>query len=46
MNEKTTVYIEPDLKKAVQVQLINDGDKQSLSNLINELLMKWLNEKG
>ncbi|WP_373845503.1 hypothetical protein [Clostridium sp.] len=45
MNEKTTIYIEPDLKKAVKVELINDGENQSLSNLINGLLYKWLSEK-
>ncbi|MBV4423604.1 hypothetical protein [Clostridium tyrobutyricum] len=45
MNEKTTLYIEPDLKKNVQVELIKDGDKQSLSNLVNILLAKWLRER-
>lgn len=45
MNEKTTVYIEPNLKQEVQMKLIRNGEKQSLSNLINELLMKWINEK-
>lgn len=45
MNEKTTVYIEPDLKQAVQIQLIKDGEKKSLSALTNELLEKWLKEQ-
>lgn len=45
MNEKTTVYIEPDLKKNVRMELIRDGENQSLSNLINELLTKWIREK-
>ncbi len=45
MNEKTTVYIEPELKEAVKIQLIRDGENQSLSNLINELLKKWINKK-
>lgn len=41
MNEKTTLYLEPELKKNVQIQLINNGDNQSMSNLVNELLTKW-----
>lgn len=45
MNEKTTVYIEPQLKEDVQIKLIKNGDKQSLSNLINELLKEWLNRE-
>lgn len=40
MNEKTTVYIEPDLKEEVQIKLIRE--KKSLSALINELLSEWL----
>ncbi|AND83525.1 hypothetical protein CTDIVETGP_1409 [Clostridium tyrobutyricum DIVETGP] len=45
MNEKTTLYIEPELKKKVQVELIKDEDKQSLSNLVNILLGKWIRER-
>jgi hypothetical protein len=45
MNEKTTVYIEPDLKESVQIRLLKDREKKSLSALINELLTKWLNEQ-
>lgn len=45
MNEKTTLYIGPDLKKNVQVELIKDGNNQSLSGLINVLLEKWIKEK-
>lgn len=45
MNEKTTIYIESQLKEKVQIKLIQNGDKQSLSNLINELLDEWL-KKG
>lgn len=45
MNEKTTVYIEPDLKEKVQIKLIRDKEKQSLSSLINEVLAKWLREE-
>ena len=45
MNEKTTIYLEPDLKKAVRIELVRDGENQSLSNLINQLLYKWLSEK-
>lgn len=41
MNEKTTVYIEPKLKEDVQIKLIRDGEKKSLSALINKLLEKW-----
>lgn len=41
MNEKTTVYIEPELKKDVQITLIKDYDNKSLSALINELLTQW-----
>lgn len=42
MNEKTTIYIEPQLKEDVRIKLIQNGDKQSLSNLINELLTEWM----
>ena len=45
MNEKTTVYIEPDLKKAVQIQLIKNEDDKSLSALINKLLTKWMEDQ-
>lgn len=45
MNEKTTVYIEPDLKENVKIRLIKDKGNESLSALINELLTKWLNEQ-
>jgi transcriptional regulator with XRE-family HTH domain len=45
MNEKTTVYIEPDLKEEVQIRLLRDREKQSLSALVNELLAKWLKEQ-
>ena len=45
MNEKTTVYIEPKLKEDVQVKLLRDGDKKSLSGLVNEVLQKWLKEQ-
>lgn len=41
MNEKTTVYIEEDLKKEVQIKLIRDCENKSLSALINELLHQW-----
>jgi len=41
MNEKTTIYIEPDLKQSVQIKLIEVYEKKSLSALINELLEKW-----
>lgn len=40
MNEKTTIYIEPELKEEVQVKLVRE--KKSLSALINELLANWL----
>jgi len=45
MNEKTTVYIEPDLKEEVKIRLIRDKGNESLSALINELLAKWLKEQ-
>lgn len=45
MNEKTTVYIEPDLKEKVQIRLLRDREKKSLSALINEVLAKWLAEQ-
>lgn len=45
MNEKTTIYLEPDLKESVKIQLIRDGNNQSLSNLINTLLKKWYGQK-
>lgn len=39
MNEKTTVYLIPELKEEVQIRLIRE--KKSLSALLNELLQKW-----
>jgi predicted CopG family antitoxin len=45
MNEKTTVYIEPDLKEEVQIRLLREREKKSLSALINELLEKWIREQ-
>lgn len=45
MNEKTTVYIEPTLKEKVQIELIRQGEKKSLSALINELLEQWMKEQ-
>ncbi len=45
MNEKTTVYIEPDLKEKVQIRLLRDREKKSLSALVNEVLEKWLREQ-
>lgn len=44
MNEKTTIYIEPDLKESVQIRLLKEREKKSLSALINELLEKWMHE--
>lgn len=45
MNEKTTIYIEPDLKRNVRVRLLQEYDNKSLSELINELLAKWMKEE-
>lgn len=45
MNEKTTVYIEPTLKKDIQVELLTNHDNKSLSKLINELLEQWLKKQ-
>jgi len=45
MNEKTTVYLEPKLKEDVKIRLIRDKGSESLSALINDLLLKWLNEQ-
>jgi hypothetical protein len=45
MNEKTTVYIEPDLKEKVKIKLIKERDNRSLSALINQLLEQWLKEQ-
>ncbi|MGH4122661.1 MAG: helix-turn-helix domain-containing protein [Clostridium sp.] len=45
MNEKTTVYIEPDLKEKVQIRLLKDREKKSLSALVNEVLERWLKEQ-
>ncbi|WP_217302450.1 hypothetical protein [Clostridium sp. 001] len=45
MNEKTTLYLEEDLKQNVKIQLIKNGENQSLSNLVNQLLLKWYQEQ-
>jgi predicted CopG family antitoxin len=42
VNEKTTIYIEPELKEEVKIKLIREKENKSLSALINELLEKWL----
>lgn len=41
MREKTTIYIEEDLKKKVQIKLIENEEQVSLSTLINKLLGEW-----
>lgn len=41
MREKTTIYIEDELKKSVQIKLIENGGQVSLSTLINKLLEEW-----
>lgn len=46
MNEKTTLYLEPDLKQAVKIKLIKDYDNKSMSALVNELLKIWLQEQN
>ena len=45
MKEKTTVYIDVSVKEEVQVRLIRNGQKQSMSNLIEVLLQQWLEEQ-
>lgn len=45
MNEKTTLYLEPDLKEKVKIKLIQERENKSLSKLVNELLEKWLKEQ-
>ena len=45
MNDRTTIYIEPELKNEVKIQLIRQGEKQSLSSLINILLKDWLEKQ-
>lgn len=46
MNEKTTVYIDPNLKRNIQIKLLQDGDGTSLSALINQLLEEWYKKNG
>ena len=41
MREKTTIYIEENLKKKVQIKLIENEGQVSLSTLINKLLEEW-----
>ena len=41
MREKTTIYIEEDLKKKVQIRLTENEGQVSLSTLINKLLEEW-----
>lgn len=41
MREKTTIYIEENLKKKVQIKLIENEEQVSLSTLINKLLEEW-----
>ena len=45
MYDKSTVYIEDELKEAVQIELIKQGKKNYLSKLINELLKNWLRKQ-
>lgn len=45
MNEKTTIYIDPDLKQNVRIKLIKEAENRSLSALVNELLAQWLKKQ-
>lgn len=45
MNEKTTIYIDSDLKRDVQIALLQSGKQNYLSKLINELLQQWLEKQ-
>lgn len=48
MDGRTTIYLDPDLKKEVKKKLIEiefeTEDRQSLSSIVNILLRKWLKE--
>lgn len=46
MREKTTIYIEDELKKRVQIKLIENGGQVSLSTLINKLLEEWYQKEN
>lgn len=46
MREKTTIYIEDELKKRVQIKLIENGGQVSLSTLINKLLEEWYQKES
>ena len=46
MREKTTIYIEEDLKKKVQIRLIENEGQVSLSTLINKLLADWYQQEA
>lgn len=43
--EKTVIYIEPQLKKEVKIRLHMSEDNQKFNNLMNMLIKKWLNEQ-
>jgi len=45
MREKTTIYIEENLKKKVQIKLIENEEQVSLSTLINKLLEEWYQQE-
>lgn len=45
MNEKTTLYLEPKLKEDVKIELIREGNNESMSALANKLFSEWLKKK-
>jgi hypothetical protein len=40
--DQTTAYVRKDTYKAVRIALIEDGEERDYSELVEELLSKWL----
>jgi hypothetical protein len=43
--DQTTAYVRKDTYKAVRIALIEDGEERDYSELVEELLAKWLKSR-
>ena len=43
--DQTTAYVRKDTYKAVRIALIEDGEERDYSELVEELLSKWLKSR-
>lgn len=43
--DQTTAYVRKDIYKAVRIALIEEGEERDYSELVEELLAKWLKSR-